>query len=101
MTTKRFANSKLILGLLAASAMLWSDRQPLIAQFVPQKAERAVPVPTTIPFVSTATATSPISAQINWIDRQGAIGYDVLRNGAVIAELGSSTFNYADSTLRP
>jgi hypothetical protein len=99
MKTKRSAKLKLICAPLLAALMLWSDTQPLIAQFVPQKGERpAIPA---IPFMSTASATSPIAAKINWIDKDGAVGYDVLRNGAVIAELGSATFNYTDSTLRP
>src|SRR5207237_5186495 len=79
-----------------AVLMLWAAGQPLIAQFASMRPDRAV-----IVFASTATAISPIAAQINWTEPASAPGYDVLRDGAVVAELGSATRSYTDGTLRP
>ena len=95
MKTKRSGNPKLIFVSLVAAVMLWSE-QPF-AQFAPpQRLERPV-----MAFTISAAAISPIGSQISWTEPATAPGYDVLRNGAVIAELGSATRSYTDATLRP
>jgi hypothetical protein len=95
MKTKRSGNPKLIFVSLVAAVMLWSE-QPF-AQFAPpQRLERPV-----MAFTISAAAISPIGAQISWTEPATAPGYDVLRNGAVIAELGSAARSYTDATLRP
>jgi hypothetical protein len=52
-------------------------------------------------FKSSVAVGSPIEARVTWTDSTGAPGYDVLRNGAVVAMLGTADRAYVDATLRP
>jgi hypothetical protein len=56
--------------------------------------------PPSVPNGVTATATSPFSAQVSWTDSTddvGVAGYDVFRNGSLLASVAADTTGYTDS----
>ncbi len=55
--------------------------------------------PPTVPGGLAATATSPIAVLVSWnasTDDVAVAGYDVYRDGAVVASVGASTLQYSD-----
>ena len=57
--------------------------------------------PPTVPAGVTATATSPFSVRVDWTastDNLGVAGYDVFRDGALVASVGAVT-TYTDTTV--
>ena len=57
-----------------------------------------------VPTGVSAVATSPFSVDVTWspsTDDVGVTGYDVLRNGAVIASVGGSTTSFTDGSTLP
>jgi len=54
-----------------------------------------------VDFGLTATITSPISVFLGWKTVPGAMGYTVLRDGAVLADLPVDARSYPDNTVTP
>ena len=60
--------------------------------------------PPTVPILISATANSSTEVDLNWSasnDNVGVTGYQILRNGAVLASVGGSILTYADHGAAP
>jgi uncharacterized protein YkwD/chitodextrinase len=66
----------------------------------------AAPVtqPPSAPVLNSATAPSSSEADLGWtasVDAVGVSGYQILRNGGVLATVSGTTLSYADTTVSP
>ena len=78
-----------------------ANRPQLRITFLPGPADGQAP---NVPSGVTATAASSALVNVSWSassDNVGVTGYDVIRNGGVIASVSGSTLTYADSAVAP
>ena len=95
-------------GLIAAALLLTPCVQAQLPPDAPKLKRPIDSIPQPTPtwqqapvFKSGVAVGSPIEARVTWTDSTGAPGYDILRNGAVIAVVGTAERAYVDATLRP
>jgi hypothetical protein len=90
------------LGVASSEAIVAGNRPQLVVTYLPaDDGDTGAP---SAPTGVSATATSSTLVDVTWSaasDDVGVTGYDVLRDGAVIASVGGSTLSYADAAVSP
>ena len=89
------------LGVASREATNAANRPQLRITFLPGPADGQAP---NVPSGVTATAASSALVNVSWSassDNVGVTGYDVIRNGGVIASVSGSTLTYADAAVAP
>jgi chitodextrinase len=86
------------LGVASSEATNTANRPQLRVTFLPAPADGAPPSAPSV----TATAASSALVNVSWsgsADNVGVTGYDVMRDGSVIASVSGSTLAYADTAV--
>jgi hypothetical protein len=90
------------LGVASSEAVAAGDRPQLVVTYLPaEDGDTGAP---SAPTGVSAVAASSTLVDVTWSaasDDVGVTGYDVLRDGAVIASVGGSTLSYADAAASP
>lgn len=79
-----------------ATTETWTTNRVARASLIAFKLPTVLPVPTGL----TATAVASDRVDLSWTAVTGATGYDIERNGSVIAS-GNATTNFSDTGLSP